>query len=90
MLVVQLLRVNRQGDGVQIDDTEDVVVLRLGLRPVAQRAQVVTQVQVARRLNAGKDALLHGCIRCRCMAAFRPDIVDSCLTAIPGYLPHIT
>ena len=58
--VVQLLRVNRQGDGVQIDDTEDVVVLRLRLCPVAQRAQVVAQVQVARRLNAGKDPFFHG------------------------------
>ncbi len=61
--VMQLFRVDGQGDGVQIDDTEDVVVLRLGLRPVAQRAQVVAQVQVACRLDAGKDPFLHGRVR---------------------------
>ena len=50
--VMQLLWVNRQRDGMEIDDTEDVVVLCLRLRPVAYRAQVVAQVQVARGLNA--------------------------------------
>ena len=49
------------GDGVQIDDAvdrRDALVLHLD--PAAERAEVVSEREVARRLDAGKDAGLEG------------------------------
>ena len=44
------------GDGVQVDDAEDAVVGLLHGDEVADRAQVVAEVQRAARLDAGEDA----------------------------------
>jgi len=46
-----------QRERVQVDDAEDVVVLALLGHPVPDRAEVVPDVEVARGLDAGKDAL---------------------------------
>src|SRR5260370_1220933 len=45
------------GDGVQIDDTEDVVELVLIDYEVAHGAQIVAQMDGARGVNAGKDTV---------------------------------
>ena len=49
------------GDGVQVDDAVDAVVGLLHGDPVADRAEVVAEVQRARRLDAAEHArLAHG------------------------------
>ncbi len=50
-------RVLPDGDGVQVDDAVDALVLVLQRNEVSDRTQVVAQVQVAGRLNAGKNPL---------------------------------
>ena len=35
------------GDGVQIDDAEDALVVVLDLHPVLERAQIISDVQIA-------------------------------------------
>ena len=49
-------RILRDGDGVQVDDAKDVVVLVLVPDPVPERTQVVAEVKAAARLDAGEDA----------------------------------
>ena len=48
----------RQGDGVQVDDAEIVLLLVLPLDPALDRAEIVAEMQVAGGLNAAQDALL--------------------------------
>ena len=45
-----------QGDGVQVDDAKDVVVLVLVANPVADRSEVVADVKAATRLDPAEDA----------------------------------
>ena len=47
----ELFRVLGHGDGVQVDDAEEVHLLRLPLDPSLEGAQVVAQVQVSGRLD---------------------------------------
>ena len=58
-LGAQLLRLLIDGDGVQIDDAEDALVVVLDLDPVLQRAQIIADVQIAGRLDAGEYACFH-------------------------------
>ena len=44
---------------MQIDDAENALVVALDLDPILQRSQVVSNMQIAGRLNAGKDACFH-------------------------------
>ncbi len=53
----QLFRVLRQGQGVQIDDAEDAVVVVLQRHPVADRAEIIAEVQIAGGLHARKNAV---------------------------------
>ena len=55
----QLGRLLIDRDGVQIHDAEDALVVALDLDPVLQRPKIVPNVQIAGRLNAGKDACFH-------------------------------
>ncbi len=52
-------RVVRQGEGVEVGDEEERVVLVLRPRPVRERAQVVPEMGAAGRLDPGEDAT-HG------------------------------
>ncbi len=55
----QLFRVLPDGDGVQVDDAEQAFVIVLQPHPVANGAQVIAEMQITRRLHAGKNTL-HG------------------------------
>ena len=50
-------------DRVQVHDAENALVVVLDPHPVLERPQVVADMQVAGRLNAGKDSLFHGDVR---------------------------
>src|SRR5579859_7007634 len=50
---------------MQINDTEDVVVLILCLRPIANGPQIVAQVNISCWLYAREDAFLHWCTAMR-------------------------
>ena len=50
-------RVLRHGDGVQIDDAIDAVVCALQLDEFDDRAEIVAKMQVSRRLHAGENPL---------------------------------
>ena len=52
----QCRRILRDGDGVQVDDAKDVVVLILVPDPVPNGTQVVTEVKATARLDAGEHA----------------------------------
>ena len=52
----QLLRLLPDGDRVQVDDAVDRLVAVLHGAEAAQRAEIVAERQVARRLDAGEDA----------------------------------
>jgi hypothetical protein len=53
-LSVQVRRCDRHGDGVQVDDAIDGLVLVLEPYPVSERPEIVADVHVARRLDAGE------------------------------------
>src|SRR6185312_2624606 len=57
--LAQLVGILRLGQRVQIDDTEDAVVIVLQRDPVADRAEIITEMQIAGRLDAGKNSV-HG------------------------------
>ncbi|MNY35179.1 hypothetical protein D3C86_1695660 [compost metagenome] len=58
--LAQFFRVLTYGDGVQIDDAVDAVVIVLQLDPLTQRTHVVANAQFAGRLRAAKyDGLTH-------------------------------
>src|SRR5205814_7803329 len=56
-LVAQLRRVLPGGDGVHVDDAIEAVELVLQLHPVADGTEIVAEMQVAGRLDAGEDAV---------------------------------
>ena len=73
--VAQFVRVLRQGQRVQVDDAEDALVIVLQRDPVADRAEIIAEMQIAGRLDAGKNAVHRtslailadaaaGCYRC--------------------------
>ena len=43
-------------EGVEVDDAEEAVVLLLEPHPVLHRAEIVADMKLAGRLNAGEDA----------------------------------
>jgi hypothetical protein len=55
----QDFRILREGDGVQVHDAEKTLVIVLQRDPVAQRAQVISQMNVTRGLGATKDSFRH-------------------------------
>src|SRR5689334_4906009 len=55
--MAQLRRVLRLGQRVQIDDAEDALVIVLQRDPVADRAEIIAEMKIAGRLNAGKNAV---------------------------------
>src|SRR5882724_3413864 len=55
----QKLRVLPRGDRVQVDDAKKALILMLQPHPVAQRAEVIAQMDVAGRLRAAKNSF-HG------------------------------
>ena len=59
IVLAQLVGVLWQGQRVQIDDAEDAFVIVLQRDPVADRAEVIAKMQIAGRLDAGKDSV-HG------------------------------
>ena len=61
-LGAELKRVLRQRERVQIDDAEDAVEIALEAHPVADRAEIIAEMQVAGRLDAGKDPIHRGLI----------------------------
>jgi hypothetical protein len=61
-LLVQFRRVLGHGQGVQIDHTEDIVIFMLLRHPIFYRPQVIADMQISRRLDAGEDSFLVGLI----------------------------
>ncbi len=61
--MAQFERVLRQGQRVQVDDAEDAFAVVLQCDPVADRAEIIAEMQVAGRLDAGKDAVHAACYR---------------------------
>ena len=53
-LAAQLVRVLLHADGMQIYDTEEVLLVRLAVYPAFDGAQVVAELGVAGRLNAAE------------------------------------
>jgi hypothetical protein len=49
----------RHGQRVQVDDAEDAFVIVLQRDPVADRPEIIAEMQIAGRLDAGKNAV-HG------------------------------
>src|ERR1051325_5905438 len=64
----QTRRIVALGDGVEIDDAEEAVVLGLETDPVLDRAEVVADVELVGRLDTAEDAFHsrrgHGATRC--------------------------
>ena len=61
--MTQLGRILRLGQRVQIDDAEDALVIVLQRDPVADRAEIIAEMQIAGRLDAGKDAVHRTSLR---------------------------
>ena len=53
----QLGGILRLGQRVQVDDAEDALVVVLQRDPVADRAEIIAEMQIAGRLDAGKNAV---------------------------------
>ena len=53
----QLVGILRQGQRVQIDDAEDALEVVLQRDPVADRAEIIAEMQIAGGLDAGKNAV---------------------------------
>ncbi len=56
-LVGQIVMRHGRGQRVQIDDTIDALMAVLQRDKLLQRAQIIAEVKIARRLNAGEDEL---------------------------------
>ena len=56
----QALGIRMLRERVQVDDAEEVLELVLVASPVAQRAEVVAEMQAEVRLNAAQDARARG------------------------------
>src|SRR5207237_5256215 len=50
-------RILRLCQGMQVDDTEDAVEVALQRHPIADGAEIVAEMQIAGRLDAGEDAI---------------------------------
>ncbi len=68
--MAQFERVLRHRQRMQIDDAEDAFVIVLQRHPVADRPEIIAEMQVAGRLNAGKNSVhrasgnfIVGCLR---------------------------
>ena len=59
-VAAQLVGVLQRGQGVLVDQAVEAVIGRLQPHPMPDRAQIVAQVDAGGRLDAGKDAALHG------------------------------
>ena len=46
----------RLGDGVQVDHAIEALVVVLQAREVADRAEIIAEMEIAGRLHAGQDA----------------------------------
>jgi len=55
--LAQLVGVLRLGQRVQVDNAEDALVIVLQRDPVANGTEIIAEMQVAGRLNAGKDTI---------------------------------
>ncbi len=55
--MAQFGRILRHRHRVQIDDAEDALEIVLQGDPVADRAEIIAEMQIAGRLDAGKDAV---------------------------------
>ena len=55
----QQLGILRLGDGVQVDHAVEALVVVLQAREVADRAEIVAEMEIAGRLHAGQDAALQ-------------------------------
>src|SRR6185312_6663450 len=58
-LMLQLLRILPDGDGVLVDDAEDAVEAVLQLHPVADGAEIVAEMEIVGGLDAREDAVLR-------------------------------
>src|SRR6516162_11916304 len=67
----QFGRILRLSERMQVDDAEDAVVVILQRDPVADRPEVIAEMQVAGRLDAGEDAV-HWTPNWRSLAALLP------------------
>src|SRR5690606_7765033 len=50
-----------RGDRVQVDDAVDAVVAFLQVDELADRAEIVAEMEIAGRLDAGEDERLEAC-----------------------------
>ena len=48
------------GDGVQVHDAENALVIVLNAHPVLERAEVISDVKISGGLHAGEDSCFHG------------------------------
>ena len=62
------------GDGVQVHDAENALVVVLDADPVLQRAEIISDVQVSGGLHSGEDSCFH----CSVMGGFMVREVASC------------
>ena len=63
-VVLQLARVLPDRDGVQVDDAEQAIVVVLQLHEALDGAEIVAEMEIAGRLDAGKnarDGRVHHC-----------------------------
>ena len=81
-LGAQRRRLLRHGDRVQVDDAVDRLVLALQPHPVADRAEIVAEVQIAARLDAGEDPPLHGLPSVRSADADVPGVIGMARAAV--------
>jgi len=59
MLDCQLHRILRNGDRMQIDNTIDAVMALLQLDKFDDRPKIISEMEIAGRLNAGENQFLE-------------------------------
>src|SRR3546814_5945029 len=85
----QLGRVLPDGDGVQIDDTVDALEFVLQGHPVADRPEIVAEMQVAGGLDAREDAVHDRCFsRIECGQELSPRDANPVKGGGFGRQPH--
>ena len=57
--LTELGRILIDGDGMQVDDAIDAIVVVLDFRPILEGSEVVSDVRAAGRLNARKNSCFH-------------------------------
>src|SRR5437762_8044032 len=60
--LAQLVGVLRLGQRVQVDNAKDAVVIVLQRDPIADRAEIIAEMQIAGRLDAGKNSVHRGAV----------------------------